>query len=77
MKRIQDLVDFTGFRDRRYALFAAGSFLVNLGLYSPYFYLGGSPIGCREELIAEFTGQNHLRKRTVFRTTSTLTYSPS
>ena len=48
LKGVRDLVDFDGFRDRRYALFAAGSFLVNLGLYSPYFYLGPSLFGRRE-----------------------------
>ncbi len=41
MKKASDLVDFEGFKDARYWVLAVGSFLVNLGLYSPYFYVGG------------------------------------
>ncbi|EJD00088.1 MFS general substrate transporter [Fomitiporia mediterranea MF3/22] len=33
------LVDFGGFRDPRYAVLAFGCVLVNLGLYSPYYYI--------------------------------------
>ncbi|KIJ50363.1 hypothetical protein M422DRAFT_224689 [Sphaerobolus stellatus SS14] len=33
------LVDFAGFKDPRYWTLAIGSVLVNLGLYSPYYYI--------------------------------------
>ncbi|EKM51453.1 uncharacterized protein PHACADRAFT_166015 [Phanerochaete carnosa HHB-10118-sp] len=35
----QQLVDFGGFKDPRYLTLAIGSVLVNLGLYSPYYYI--------------------------------------
>lgn len=40
MKNASDLVDFSGFKDPRYSIFALGSVLVNLGLYTPYYYIG-------------------------------------
>ena len=40
MCKLADLVDFDGFKDPRYYVLAIGSFLVNLGLYIPYFYVG-------------------------------------
>lgn len=35
-----ELVDLDGFKDPRYSVLLVGTFLVNLGLYIPYFYLG-------------------------------------
>jgi MFS family permease len=36
------LLDFNGFKDPRYIALAIGSFVANLGLYVPYYYIGGS-----------------------------------
>lgn len=40
LKSFSQLLDFTGFRDRRYATMAAASFVTNLGIYVPYYYIG-------------------------------------
>ncbi|KAJ8514460.1 hypothetical protein ONZ45_g8006 [Pleurotus djamor] len=38
-KGVRSLVDFGGFKDPRYSVLAIGCVLVNLGLYSPYYYI--------------------------------------
>ena len=43
MRKIADLVDFDGFKDPRYYVLAMGTFIVNLGLYTPYYYIGTFP----------------------------------
>ena len=40
MTKMSDLVDLGGFKDPVYAVLAAGTFVVNLGLYVPYYYVG-------------------------------------
>ena len=40
LKSAADLVDFRGFKDKRYLTLAVGTFLASLGLYIPYYYIG-------------------------------------
>ncbi|KAI1161515.1 MFS general substrate transporter [Nemania serpens] len=39
LKSVRELLDFGGYRDLRYSLLAVGTFIGNLGLYVPYYYI--------------------------------------
>lgn len=40
MAKPSQLVDLGGFKDPLYVVLMVGAFLVNLGLYIPYYYIG-------------------------------------
>lgn len=46
MQRVKELVDFQGYKDTCYTLLAIGSFIVSLGVYSPYNYIREQPLSC-------------------------------
>ncbi|KAH8697946.1 major facilitator superfamily domain-containing protein [Talaromyces proteolyticus] len=39
LKSLADLFDLGGFKDARYIYLSLGSFMTNLGLYGPYYYV--------------------------------------
>ncbi|KAF4568336.1 hypothetical protein EYR40_010261 [Pleurotus pulmonarius] len=46
LKGMRYLIDFGGFKDPRYSVLAVGCVLVNLGLYSPYYYIEPYAVEC-------------------------------